>query len=113
LSAALTANLLSVRLGDLPAGRSDVNVSKLISQRLPGAFAPGHSSAFVDLVELRKELEVPRVLSGIDPQRVVMAQGFSSAFLNRIAVDFAAVDFEPKGQGGTLKGMVTLHPRNK
>lgn len=113
LTAALTDKLLSVRLGDLGSGRADVDVSAQIQRRLPGAFSPGHSSAFVDLIQLRRELEEPRVISGVDPQRVVMAQGFSSAFLNRIAVDFAALDFEPKGAGGTLKGMVTLHPRSK
>ena len=111
LTAALTEGLLSVRLGDPQPSRANADLQQALNGRLEGAFSPGHSSLFVDLGQLKRELEQPRTIEGIDPQRLVMAQGLSSAFLSRVAVDFAAVDFAPDGKGGVLKGMLTLRPR--
>ncbi|MBS1149493.1 MAG: putative lipoprotein [Myxococcaceae bacterium] len=109
---ALTPRALMIRSGDGSGPRANADLSRELGERFKGAFGPGHSSLLVDLGRLKRELDTPRVIPGLDPSKVVTSQGFSSAFLDHLTpIDHVVLDFEPRGNGGRLWGMIRLKER--
>ena len=109
---ALTPKALMVRSGDSSGARTNVDLAKELGERFKGAFGEGHSSLLIDLGRLKTELDVPRVIHGADPSKVVLVQGLSSGFLDQLTpIDHLVLDFAPEGNGGTLWGMIVLKDR--
>ncbi|MHB8875801.1 MAG: PKD domain-containing protein [Myxococcaceae bacterium] len=105
----LTPGRALLSAGGDTRGRKQENLAAALGARFGGAFGPGHLSAMVDLGQLRKELAEPRTIPGIDPRRLVMVQGFASAFLSQLTpIDHAFLDLSPDAAGGRLKGRLTL-----
>jgi len=108
---ALTPKSLMVRSGDTSGPRTNVDLGKDFGERFQGAFGPGHSSLMIDVGQLKRELDLPRIIKGLDPTKVVTVQGLSSAFLDQVPIDTLVLDFVPEGNGGKIWGMVTLRER--
>jgi hypothetical protein len=108
---ALTPKALMIRSGDGSGPRANADLAKELSARFKGAFGPGHTSVMFDMTRLKRELETPRDIPGLDTQKVVMSQGFTSAFLDQLPIDYFVLDFEPAGNGGKLWGKITLKAR--
>lgn len=99
--------------GTEPVGRAEVDLaSQLVARFGGGAFSSGHVSLMVDLGQLRKELEHPRQIPGVDARRLVTVQGFSAAFLAQLTpVDHAFLDLGPEEGGARLQGRLVLRRR--
>ncbi len=108
---ALTPKSLMVRSGETSGPRTNVDLGKDFGERFQGAFGPGHSSLMIDVGQLKRELDLPRIIKGLDPTKVVTVQGLSSAFLDQVPIDTLVLDFVPQGNGGKIWGMVTLRER--
>lgn len=109
LEARLTAEALSVSVGSPLKGRATVPLAAQLAERFEGAFSPGHASLLVDVGQVRRELQVPRLIPGVDLTRLVTVQGFASAFLDQLTtVDLVWVDLAPDARGAALKGRVQL-----
>lgn len=113
VTVALTPKALMIRSGDGSGPRTNADLAQELTERFKGAFGPGHTSFMVDVARLRKELEQPRMIPGLDATKVVMAQGLSAAFLEGLPIETLVVDFEPDGMGGRLWGMVTLKEKDR
>jgi hypothetical protein len=93
-------------------GRPQVELAASLAGRFGGAFAPGHISLLLDVGQLRRELQAPRLIPGIDPARLVTVQGFASAFLDQLTpLETVVIDLSPDPGGAVLSGRVTLKPR--
>jgi hypothetical protein len=113
-SMVLTLAQKSARLtgGTGTAGRPQVDLAASLAGRFNGAFSPGHVSLLLDVGQLRRELQAPRLISGLDPARVVTVQGFASAFLDQLTpIETLVLDMWPDAHGAQLAGRVTLRPR--
>ncbi len=103
--------LLSGGTGVSQRPRGDLGQS--LRARFGGAaFSPGHLSVMLDLAQLRRELEKPRALPGVDSERVVSLQGFASQFLKQLTpVEELFLDLGPDPLGGRIQGRLTMRPR--
>lgn len=93
-------------------GRPQVELAQSLNGRFGGAFSPGHVSFLLDVGQLRRELQAPRFIPGLDPARVVTVQGFASAFLDQLTpIDTVVLDMWPDPGGARFSGRVSLRPR--
>lgn len=112
VTVALTPRALMIRSGEGNTPRANVDLAKELAARFKGAFGPDHSSLMIDVGQLKRELQSPRVIPGLDPSKVVTVQGFSSAFLDQLTpIDHVLLDFEPDPSGGKLWGVISLKER--
>jgi PKD domain len=108
---ALTAKTARLT-GGTSQTRPQVELASSLAGRFGGAFSPGHVSLLLDVGQLRRELQAPRLIPGLDPARVVTVQGFAAAFLDQLTpLDTVVLDMWPDAQGAVLAGKVTLKPR--
>ncbi len=92
--------------------RPQVELASSLAGRFGGAFSPGHVSILLDVGQLRRELQAPRLIPGLDPARLVTVQGFAAAFLDQLTpLETVVLDMWPDAQGAKLSGKVTLKPR--
>lgn len=108
----LSAKAARLTGGSGTEGRPKVELAQSLAGRFDGAFSPGHVSFLVDVGQLRRELQTPRLIPGLDPARVVTVQGFSSAFLDQLTpIETVLLDLWPDAEGAQVRGRVTLRPR--
>ena len=109
----LSPTALTLTVGVPVRGREEKDLGRALGERFgAGAFGPGRLSAMVDFGELLRELEVPREIPGVDPERLASVQSFSASFFKGIApVDFGYVDVEPGPHGGRIRARVHLRQK--
>lgn len=108
---ALTSKALLVRGGDGSGLRANQKLADGWAKKFNGAFGVGHSSLLLDVGQLKRELDEPRQIPGVDATRVVTVQGFASAFLDQVPIDVLVLDAVVDGQGLQLWGRMTLRQR--
>ncbi|MBI3185888.1 MAG: PKD domain-containing protein [Myxococcales bacterium] len=113
LELVISGGRLRLEAGTGVAGRAAVDLGKELGAKLGGgAFSAGHASAFLDLGQLRRELEQPRLIPGVDPERLVMVQGFSAAFIDHLTpIDHLYLDVAPYAAGARVRGRIELRPK--
>jgi hypothetical protein len=109
----LAKDRLRLTGGESQPQRPSTNLARELGARFgERAFSPGHLSILVDVGQLLRELETPREISGIDPRRLVMVQGFSSAFLNQLTpIDYLFLDVGPGPEGGRVRGRLQFRKK--
>lgn len=111
LELALHPDLLALHAGEPPRGRAEVDVAARLRERMEHAeaFTPGHLSAFVDLGQLREELDRTRSVPGIAPERLATVRALAAAFLDQLTpLDFAHLDLHAEEGGARLRGRLVL-----
>lgn len=105
---------LRLSVGALSTKRETIDLPAALDRRFGGgAFGPGHSSLLIDLGQLRKELQLPRQLPGVDPRRLVHLQAFSSAFLSQLtSIDHLLIDLQPEATGAKFRARMVLEDRS-
>ncbi len=112
LEVALTERTLFARAGGLLDEREPADLLAELSRRYEGAFTAGHVSLLLDVGQLRRELQRPRMIPGVDPRRALTAQALAVTFLDQLTtLEEALLDVAPVADGASVQVVLRLRPR--
>jgi hypothetical protein len=110
----LSDGSLRVEAGAPPHDREAVNLPGVLKDRYPFAFAPGHASFFLDVTQVKRDLETPVRLEGVDPRRLIAAQALSVTFLDQLTtLERVMIDVGPDPKGAVVHAVIEARQRAK
>lgn len=114
LDVALTEQGLFVKVGASLSAREPMDVGRMLADRFEGAFGAGHLSLVFDVGQLRQELLLPRLMTGVDPRQALTAQALAVTVIDRLTqLDLALIDLSPTPDGAALQAVVRLRPKSE
>lgn len=106
---AVTPSTFFVKAGEPVKGRAGTDLVARWRRDFEGAFAPGHVSLMLDVGQLRREIMAPRLISGVDPRRVLTAQAIAQTLLDRLTqIEVVVLDVAPSSTGASLEAAIRL-----
>ncbi len=109
----LTDASLRVEAGAPPHDREPVDLPRFLTERYPFSFAPGHASLYLDVAQVRRDLETPVRLEGVDPRKVIAAQALSVTFLDQLTtLERVMIDVAPDPAGAVVHAVVEARTRS-